>query len=305
MGVPTDDVYGNAPGGKSMGIGFGTIANVAGMGLGLAFRKHFQDEAFTNQRRAQELQIKGAKEMADYGYDQQMRMWEQTGYGAQMKQMKEAGLNPAMMYGGAGSGGQLGSGGGAMPTGMNLDSAATSQKAVSGMGIEAAMAAAQIENLKAQTEKTKVDTAKTAGLDTDLGNEDLTAKKFENQIRQMVGGAEYAENVRNANRKLEAEAGKTWNEYEAWKAAGFGTMENNDPNSPIAKAMKAGFEEAEVRLENAKKSGDLQEIQKAVEGFKADLINKGLAPDTPWYYKLLSDVLTKLKMNPLDMIKAM
>lgn len=63
------------------------------------------------QRKLQDLQIKGNKQLMDYGYDQQLQMWEDTNYGAQMEQIKKAGLNPAMIYGsGGGGGGQLGAG---------------------------------------------------------------------------------------------------------------------------------------------------------------------------------------------------
>lgn len=53
------------------------------------------------------------QQMHDLAYD----MWNKTNYQAQVGKMKEAGLNPALMYGGSGAGGQTmgsaGSGGGA------------------------------------------------------------------------------------------------------------------------------------------------------------------------------------------------
>ena len=46
-----------------------------------------------------------------YGEQLSMKHWENTNYSAQVEQMKKAGLNTALMYGGAGSGGQsIGSG---------------------------------------------------------------------------------------------------------------------------------------------------------------------------------------------------
>lgn len=46
------------------------------------------------------------------GHDLQYDMWNKTNYGNQVKHMKDAGLNPALMYGSAGQGGQTGSQGG-------------------------------------------------------------------------------------------------------------------------------------------------------------------------------------------------
>jgi hypothetical protein len=51
------------------------------------------------------------------GHDLQMDMWNKTNYGAQVKHMLEAGLNPALMYGSAGQGGTTGSQGGGSAAG--------------------------------------------------------------------------------------------------------------------------------------------------------------------------------------------
>ena len=61
-----------------------------------------------------------------------------------------------------------------------------------------AMAKAQIELMKAQTEKTQVETAKTAGIDTELGNMEL---KFEKQRYQL-----YLDTYSGAYRKIMNEA---------------------------------------------------------------------------------------------------
>ena len=50
------------------------------------------------------------KNLMDYQFRNQLDMWERTNYPAQVKMMKQAGLNPALMYGQAGAGGQLGAG---------------------------------------------------------------------------------------------------------------------------------------------------------------------------------------------------
>ena len=51
------------------------------------------------------MQVAGNKELMDLGHKQQMQMWEDTNYAAQREQLRKAGLNPAMIYGGGGEGG--------------------------------------------------------------------------------------------------------------------------------------------------------------------------------------------------------
>ena len=68
----------------------------------------FTDESlFGNRRRKKQLeqqgkltqqQVEANKQLMDYGHAQQLDMWEKTNYPAQVAMMKEAGLNPAMMY---------------------------------------------------------------------------------------------------------------------------------------------------------------------------------------------------------------
>jgi hypothetical protein len=53
------------------------------------------------------------------GHDLQMDMWNKTNYGAQVQHMKDAGLNPALMYGSAGQGGSTGSQSGGSASGGN------------------------------------------------------------------------------------------------------------------------------------------------------------------------------------------
>ena len=79
--------------------------------------------------------------------------------------LKEAGLNPALLYGSKGGGGATtGSGGG----GVSGQSAGTAIRSggAEGMGIQLQLLEAQKENIKADTELKKADAAKTAGVDT-------------------------------------------------------------------------------------------------------------------------------------------
>jgi len=68
------------------------------------FAGPLQDQVIGNQ------QADRQKNLMDYQFRNQLDMWERTNYPAQVKMMKRAGLNPALMYGQAGAGGQLGAG---------------------------------------------------------------------------------------------------------------------------------------------------------------------------------------------------
>lgn len=109
-------------------------------------------------KKLQQLQLQGSQEMANYNRMMQMKMWEDTNYAAQVKQMQKAGLNIGLMYGGSGAGGTTGSAGGAVSGQGTQD--------YSGMMQGNPMVAAQIANLEADTAKKKAEAEKTSGVDT-------------------------------------------------------------------------------------------------------------------------------------------
>lgn len=79
-------------------------AATAGMGLinnasNLAFGKAIQRQNLKGQKKALEQQNAA-----------QMDIWNKTNYGPQVEQMKKAGINPGLLYGMGGQGGQTGAG---------------------------------------------------------------------------------------------------------------------------------------------------------------------------------------------------
>lgn len=98
------------------------------------------------------------RNMANFNQGLQLDTWRKTGPVAMTAELEKAGLNKALQYGGVGGGGHTTGGG---------NSSVSSAKAPSGGG-EMGLMAAQRKLLEAQTEKTRVETAKTAGVDTDL-----------------------------------------------------------------------------------------------------------------------------------------
>ena len=102
--------------GQGIGAGAGVITSVLGM-LG---QKKREKRAMQNQRELMDLQTRNQMNLNEQGQKLQMKTWEETNYPAQMKMLKEAGLNPGLIYGQGGAGGSTtGSQGGGSASGGN------------------------------------------------------------------------------------------------------------------------------------------------------------------------------------------
>jgi len=167
-----------------MPAAIGAAAKVLGMqaagnavnGLtGAIFGGMMDRRQIRQQKKLQALEMQGSKEMTDYNSMKQLEMWEKTGYGAQMNQLEDAGLNPALIYGQGGGGGQ---------TAQIAQGKVSGSDAPKGGGEYIGMASqtpmmvqqmklldAQAENIKADTVNKKADTAQktetTEGLNLD------------------------------------------------------------------------------------------------------------------------------------------
>lgn len=173
-------------------------APVIQAGLDFALGGYNRQNQLEQQQKLTDQQVAAQKELGEFNQAQALEMWKATNYDAQVAQMKKAGLNVGLMYKGAGAGGTT-QGGTAGSVAGGQAAQAPPLQANLGMGLQLAMQQAQIENIKAQTEKTKVDTAKTAGVDTEAvsaniantiqatNNARLTAEyqKYENELKAI------------------------------------------------------------------------------------------------------------------------
>lgn len=177
-------------GGKMVDAALAGIPGLIGMGIGaIGQRKRDarQDKRqLAQQQKLMNMQIQGQMSMADYMNKKQMELWNQTNYGAQVEHLKEAGLNPALMYGMGGGGGATAAASGGSVTGGQATVNNGEIAAMAGMGIQASMTKAQIELIKAQTQKTEAEAAKTAGVDTALAQSQINSlnQGVENQKAQ-------------------------------------------------------------------------------------------------------------------------
>lgn len=86
-------------------FGLQAAQGAVGTGMGLLLQKGQDRRQLEQQRKLQELEIGGQKQMVDYNYQKQLAMWKDTNFKAQMEQIEAAGLNPALLYGMGGAGG--------------------------------------------------------------------------------------------------------------------------------------------------------------------------------------------------------
>ena len=145
MGNNLLDTIGNAAGG-AIGAAAGGIIDT---GMGLLLQKHNDKRQLKQQQKLTDQQLAANKDMSAFNYGQQLDMWNKTNAEAQMAHYKNAGLNPALMYGGSGAGGSTTTGSGSGGGGITGGTAPQGGNEILGM----MMAQAQIANINADTKK--------------------------------------------------------------------------------------------------------------------------------------------------------
>lgn len=149
---------------NSDGAGFGSQL------LGMIGGHQAERRNYRNQRNLMNLQMQNQAGLNRQGHDLQMDMWNKTNYGAQVGHMKDAGLNPALMYKGAGAGGTTGSqGGGSASMGSSQQGKV--------MDMSNLLMGAQIKDLEANARLKNVDADKKAGVDTEQGKQNIAESK--------------------------------------------------------------------------------------------------------------------------------
>jgi hypothetical protein len=151
--------------------------SLLGMIGGMGYDHSNERRNYRNERNLAEQQYGHQRGLNQQGHDLQMDMWNKTNYGAQVDHMKNAGLNPALMYGSAGQGGTTGSqtGGSASKGNSQMRKAMDIGNMLVGAEIKLKKALAGTEDKKQQDLQSQID--KRDGVDTGLTKQQTSESK--------------------------------------------------------------------------------------------------------------------------------
>lgn len=272
-----------------MALGIGEAiggALQAGGAIYSAFRNPASEDArqIRQQQKFTDMQSKANNEAMKNSAAQQLEMWKKTGVVGQKEQMLEAGINPATMFGMSGGGGvTTGSASqGGVSSGQAANAAATEANKLT-MGMQLAqmgLMTAQAEKTKAETENLKAGTGKTE-VDTAAGKLELDTKQKTQEATIQTITETAAKTLAEA---VQAQQKQVINEE---------TMKDQIRSIQEEAINKILKNEGET-IENRRKEANL-----AVEQFEAKMAESGISPRTPWYMKLIVDLLDKIGINPL------
>lgn len=275
----------------------GAINPIIGMALNAATADSQDRRQIRQQTKLQDLQVKGAKELGEFNRKQQMQMWHDTNWSAQLNEARKAGMSVSALLGGQGAGGASMGGEAGNVSGGQAANAASTQSA----NTENAMAIAQMQNIQANTEKTKAETENIGGVVKENTAADTASKVWTTELSKKLNSDTFIKDIQDqqkwAEQKIELQFQKENAEWEAAKAGGFEGKAFDDPESPVAKAIKAGYQKTITEAENAKKTGNVLRAETAIKEFEARLTKQGIAAGSPWYVKIMADMLGKIGIN--------
>ena len=261
-------------------------ANAANTALGIGISRlganYDRKQQLKTQAQLNEMSRREQMNLMDYQKQLDLRMWNETNYEAQMKHLKAAGLNPALMYGmGGGGGTTTGNSGG----GLNAPSAGLQQtiQAATGLGIDPADTMLKMAQAKlADTQANKlagVDTVKTEAETSSLlagikNTEALTElKKVETRI------ANIDEWIKNRTKEDAADqimwtAEKTMNEMNnAWREGLLSAAQFQDKVDLLKKELAGKIIDNELLGQKIKESKSNIEVNNTqIQKLKTDML---------------------------------
>lgn len=187
-----------------------------------------------DEKERMELQNQWNKEAAAKSQEYAKEMFDYTGYENQVKQMKAAGLNPALLNGGSGSAGQA--------YGATVNPATAMQPMGLQVALQAQQTAAQTALINAQAEKTRSET---------------TAQKVENLVGVGIDLAKKVSEVRKSKKDTEEVEQK----IENLKKTAEATEES-------IKLIQANVDNKEVQTRIAQFKDDMNKVIKSSAWFE-------------------------------------
>lgn len=173
-----------ATGGIASGVGSFVSGIIGGKGLSKKDQMEIMNKQHGYELENMDYQAKLNEEMAQRNQQRQNEYFGMTAeYNSaknQKQRLEDAGLNPALMYGSAGSGGAgTGSTGGASGSGVGL-----SQAQAVGMGLQLSQIKAQTNLMNAESAKAYAEANKIKGVDTDAARQGI--KESEAKIDEII-----------------------------------------------------------------------------------------------------------------------
>lgn len=258
----------------------GTAAATAGMGLMLG--KYADERQYNQQSRLQKLQIAGEQQLMDYSYAKQLQMWKDTNYGAQLAQMKAAGLSPGLMYGMKGGGGVTTGNPTANIEGAKAPMGGGEWQSAMAMGMQLELLKAQKENIQADTQLKQTEAGKKGGVDTEQGyatienlkqdtrnkaaQEDLTRVETRlNRIKAYIQG----ETVEDAIAIIAQQRGKLDQEVMQAEVKTFIDRATQNTLVDMTKVQLAG-----MVIENELKKSNIQVNEAQINKWTTEIVQK-------------------------------
>ena len=145
---------------EKKGVNWGQVGTaVGGSLLGMIGQNARARKQHKRQKELMGIQLGNQQRLNEQGQKLQMQTWRETSYGPQMEMMKQAGVNPSLMYGM--------SGGGANTTGSQGGGSAASGQAAAPMDIgnalQIGMMKSQIDLANSQADKNKAEASNIRG----------------------------------------------------------------------------------------------------------------------------------------------
>lgn len=273
---------------EDKGFDLGMIAPAVGpvaaglYGLFGPSRDTLRKEQLEDQQKFTDMQSDANKGQAQFTSDLQYEMWNKTNYEAQMEHIKNAGLNPALLYGKGGGGGATT--GNAAAAGVS-GGQASSSAATEANKIAQTLQIAQLGNIAAQTEKTKAETenikagTEKTGVETEIGKNDLNVK--------IATYQEQIENVIAQSKKASADAGIADVNSEI-----LSNTARDQIKEIQEKAIGAILTNKQTQVETRK-----TQAEAAIEEFEAQATKNGISTKAPWYIKLMSSLYDRVEQE--------
>lgn len=199
----------------------GGAANLLGNILGIGSGNKASEKQHQYNKEIMALQQSYNKQNAMQQQEYNKEMWDYTNYENQVKHLKAAGLNPALLYGKSGGGGVSANGanisGSSAVGGNEMSAGAAYVNAGSQMGMTMANIAADIAIKKSQVnandaaaDKNRAEAAKIAGIDTKLAKaqEELTQAKTKTEDTMQLLNTWNTEEKKQAIEQIKVEVNK-------------------------------------------------------------------------------------------------